>query len=746
VIRFSALLVGAAIAVLISGVITSSLMLVYVSIAVCAIALFFLAIGVFLHRREIFAGDGALAPVGPMDAFPPAQQVHLTSIPQPSGRPAAPGGGPPTGQTAGSAPRSGRETPAGETPPREATSREIPAGEAAARGTTGPGATGPGITGRGPAGRASAGRGAHGARPSSRGAPGGRPPARESASGPPSGRPGPRDPARPDVAPRRGPEDPFWQRVNDEIGEAGPRDTGTASRPRTDDPKRPEPTPPEQTRASGQGYGWRPPVRPDSGSRPPAGSGAGSRPSVRPDSGSRPPAGSGSEAGSRPPAGSGPEAGSRPPAGSGSGSRPPAASGSGPRSAEPRWPGATAWRPPAHETFRESHPAKPPSSPPPSSRPSSSRPPGSPSGSPPSGSPPPSSPPPSSPRPGGPPREPAVLWPPADAWPTAGGRRPDIREPAADQDRPANSPDQHERSGPPPARPEVRTESAAVVPPDVPAAVPEPDVAMRPDGSATRTAAPGDASPGVDAPVDDVRPGAGGQTAAAASTREPEVADEAHVADDKGDGIPARGGRDQPSAQDAGLAGATGPAAPASRATPEHAGPATPEHTGPATPEHTGPATPEHTGPATPEDAGPATPEDAGPASSAPPERAGPATPTGRAEHAGNGGPAAHHDPAEKAGSGLADERDKARTAGADATADRPAAVGSGDRPAQTPAVSPTADVTIVPGVARYHRSECILIRFLGPDDLEIMTRQAAEAGGCVPCRACVPDQPSADV
>src|SRR6202011_4414763 len=126
----------------------------------------------------------------------------------------------------------------------------------------------------------------------------------------------------------------------------------------------------------------------------------------------------------------------------------PAASGSGPRSAEPRWPDAAAWRPPAQENFRESHPAKPPSSPasssrPSSSRPSSSRPPGSPPGSPP---------------PRGPAREPADLWPPADAWPTAGTRAPDPRDPPADQDRPANSPDQHERSGSPPVRPEVRTE------------------------------------------------------------------------------------------------------------------------------------------------------------------------------------------------------------------------------------------------------------------------------------------------
>ena len=49
--------------------------------------------------------------------------------------------------------------------------------------------------------------------------------------------------------------------------------------------------------------------------------------------------------------------------------------------------------------------------------------------------------------------------------------------------------------------------------------------------------------------------------------------------------------------------------------------------------------------------------------------------------------------------------------------------------------------VTIVPGVARYHRSECILIRFLGAGDLEILTRQEAEEAKFVACRACQPDQ-----
>jgi hypothetical protein len=48
--------------------------------------------------------------------------------------------------------------------------------------------------------------------------------------------------------------------------------------------------------------------------------------------------------------------------------------------------------------------------------------------------------------------------------------------------------------------------------------------------------------------------------------------------------------------------------------------------------------------------------------------------------------------------------------------------------------------VTVVPGIGRYHRAECILIRFLGEEDLEVTTRQAAEAAGSVPCKACRPD------
>jgi hypothetical protein len=48
--------------------------------------------------------------------------------------------------------------------------------------------------------------------------------------------------------------------------------------------------------------------------------------------------------------------------------------------------------------------------------------------------------------------------------------------------------------------------------------------------------------------------------------------------------------------------------------------------------------------------------------------------------------------------------------------------------------------VTVVPGVPRYHRSDCILIRFLGDTDLQKMPVEAAKKNGCAPCRACHTD------
>ena len=67
-----------------------------------------------------------------------------------------------------------------------------------------------------------------------------------------------------------------------------------------------------------------------------------------------------------------------------------------------------------------------------------------------------------------------------------------------------------------------------------------------------------------------------------------------------------------------------------------------------------------------------------------------------------------------------------------------------GEPAADSPAGKPAPgriEVTVVPGVARYHRSECILIRFLGAGDLDIMTRQEAEEAKFAACRACQPDQ-----
>jgi hypothetical protein len=65
---------------------------------------------------------------------------------------------------------------------------------------------------------------------------------------------------------------------------------------------------------------------------------------------------------------------------------------------------------------------------------------------------------------------------------------------------------------------------------------------------------------------------------------------------------------------------------------------------------------------------------------------------------------------------------------------------------ASTAAASPEAlEVTVVPGITRYHRDGCILIRFLGEEDLEHMTRAEAEAADCVPCKACQPDKATSD-
>jgi S-DNA-T family DNA segregation ATPase FtsK/SpoIIIE len=64
VIRFSAALVAVAIGVLIGGIATSKLLLVYIAIVVSAVALVALAVGVALKREELFGEGQGLVPAG----------------------------------------------------------------------------------------------------------------------------------------------------------------------------------------------------------------------------------------------------------------------------------------------------------------------------------------------------------------------------------------------------------------------------------------------------------------------------------------------------------------------------------------------------------------------------------------------------------------------------------------------------------------------------------------------------------
>jgi len=91
----------------------------------------------------------------------------------------------------------------------------------------------------------------------------------------------------------------------------------------------------------------------------------------------------------------------------------------------------------------------------------------------------------------------------------------------------------------------------------------------------------------------------------------------------------------------------------------------------------------------------------------------------------------------------------KERAASSEPVASQPAmanASAAGGQPDRRPEGPARADddemqVSVVPGITRYHRGDCLLIRFLSADDLEVMTKSAASEGGCVPCKACKPDQ-----
>jgi hypothetical protein len=77
----------------------------------------------------------------------------------------------------------------------------------------------------------------------------------------------------------------------------------------------------------------------------------------------------------------------------------------------------------------------------------------------------------------------------------------------------------------------------------------------------------------------------------------------------------------------------------------------------------------------------------------------------------------------------------------ATATSEAPATSEDPDTP-EPAAVDLEREVTVVPGVPRYHHPHCLLIRFMGEGDLAKMTLGAARDSGCTPCRACLPDQP----
>src|SRR5690242_14800287 len=175
-IRFSALLVALAIGLLVAGVVASSLLLVYVSIAVCAVAALLLAAGVLWHWSEIF-GSGEARPASPAASGPAGAPVTIAPVP------------------ASPVPASGVAADIGQAgSPADRT--------AAGRGEAHPVGAGYGASEHGP--------GDHGTA-----APG-----------------GPAEPAAPQVAqPAANRPDDLWERVNEELESAGKRDTGALTWP-----------------------------------------------------------------------------------------------------------------------------------------------------------------------------------------------------------------------------------------------------------------------------------------------------------------------------------------------------------------------------------------------------------------------------------------------------------------------------------------------------------------------------------
>ena len=232
-IKTSALLVVLAIGLLVAGVFASSLLMVYVSIGVCAVAALLLAVGVLTHWPEIF-GRSEPRPSG-VQASWPASQVQVSAPVLASAQA--------TGTQVMGVQVKGAQTASGQAP-------GIPAREE---------------------------------RRSRRGA----------AAAPSSARPA--EVVTPEVELAvPGPGDELWERVEEELGSAGKRDTGALSWPATEIPVLREPAGgPEQPASPGappagssawiwgQGAGWQPPDTPDQAWPPPAAAFAGSPASER---------------------------------------------------------------------------------------------------------------------------------------------------------------------------------------------------------------------------------------------------------------------------------------------------------------------------------------------------------------------------------------------------------------------------------------------------------------------------------
>jgi len=94
-------------------------------------------------------------------------------------------------------------------------------------------------------------------------------------------------------------------------------------------------------------------------------------------------------------------------------------------------------------------------------------------------------------------------------------------------------------------------------------------------------------------------------------------------------------------------------------------------------------------------------------------------------------------------------EKDKAAkpTAAESAEASKTGAKPGGATPAKATGSVDTSSimVRIVPGITRYHKEDCLLIRFLAADDLEVMSLKSATDEGYFACKACKPDQIAAD-